>query len=121
SLVEAVKAHAVFLPTGTKPQAPVEKQFAVFLRRIGTNGEIWGIASLFGIAEGTTVRYCERVMTAIRALVQEYVVWPREDYRDEVHTGFSEIAGFPSVIDCIDGTHVPPKQQKQGRLFQPEI
>ncbi|CAG8664161.1 6218_t:CDS:1, partial [Dentiscutata heterogama] len=36
----------------------------------------------------------------------EYIVWPQEDYRNEVHKGFERF-GFPMVIGAIDGSHIP--------------
>ncbi|CAG8812667.1 13834_t:CDS:1, partial [Dentiscutata erythropus] len=47
-----------------------------------------------------------RLIIAIRSLKDKYIVWPRENYRKEVHKGFEKFE-FPIVIEAIDGSHIP--------------
>lgn len=118
SLLIKIKSHSVFQPTGTKPQAPVELQLAIFLRRIGSKDEIFGICSRYGIAEGTVYLYCKRVMIAILSLKHELIKWPTGELRKMVHLGFNKIGGFNNVIGAIDGTHII---LGNAPLKQPEI
>ncbi|CAG8788652.1 20275_t:CDS:2 [Gigaspora margarita] len=67
----------------------------------------WTILTLFGICEATVLNFLNRVIIAIRSLRSEYIVWPSENYRQEVNTGFEQIQGFPIVIGAIDESHIP--------------
>src|SRR6266498_4023321 len=106
SLITKIETHSIFQSTGNKQQAPVELQLAIFLRRIGSKDEIFSICSRFGIAEGTVYLYCKRVMLAILSLKNSLVIWPTEEPRKIVHSGFKNIGGFENVIGAIDGTHI---------------
>jgi len=106
SLITKIETHSIFQSTGNKQQAPVELQLAIFLRRIGSKDEIFSICSRFGIAEGTVYLYCKRVMLAILSLKNSLVIWPTEESRKIVHSGFKNIGGFENVIGAIDGTHI---------------
>jgi hypothetical protein len=106
-LVDTIGQHNCFHQTGTKHQAPVAKQAAVFLRRMGSQADNFDIAALFGISEGTVMKYCARVCEAILAMAKDHITWPKGEYRDQVHEGFESIAGFPDVIGYIDGAHFP--------------
>ncbi len=45
NLLMKIKSHLIFQSSGNKPQAPVELQLAIFLRRIGSKDEIFSICS----------------------------------------------------------------------------
>ncbi|RIB27550.1 hypothetical protein C2G38_2137784 [Gigaspora rosea] len=47
-----------------------------------------------------SINYCYTIFK------DEYIVWPQENYRKEVHKGFENF-GFPMVIGAIDGSHIP--------------
>jgi hypothetical protein len=113
-----IQSHPIFQPTSNNQQAPVELQLAVFLRRVGSKDEIFGICSRYGISEGTVYLYCKRVMTAILSLKSELVKWPTGELRRMVHLGFNNIGGFNNVIGAIDGTHII---LGTAPLKQPEI
>ena len=106
--------HPIFQNNSRNSQAPIELQFAVFLRRIGSKESIFEICSRFEIAEGTVYLYCKRVMTAIFSLKKTLIKWPTGENKQIIHKGFKNIGGFRNVIGSIDGTHVvltnkPPK------------
>ncbi|CAB4438252.1 unnamed protein product [Rhizophagus irregularis] len=86
--------------------APVEFQLAVFLRRLGSKEDIFSIYSRYGIAEGTVILYCKRVMKAIISNKEKYVKWPTDQVREFVHEGFKAIGGIEDIIGAIDGTHL---------------
>ncbi|CAG8541088.1 hypothetical protein C2G38_2192460 [Gigaspora rosea] len=71
-------------------------QLAVVLYRLGSNASLWTIATLFGKCEQTILNFLDRLIIAIRSLKDEYIVWPQENYRKEVHEGFENF-GFPMV------------------------
>jgi hypothetical protein len=117
-LILKIESHSIFQSTGNKPQAPVELQLSIFLRRIGSKDEIFGICSRYGISEGTVYLYCKRVMIAIFSLKHELVKWPTGELRKLVHLEFNKIGGFNNVIGAIDGTHII---LENAPLKQPEI
>src|SRR5437764_14957245 len=117
NLILKIELHSIFQPTGNKPQAPVELQLAIFLRKIGSKDEIFGICSRYGISEGAVYLYCKRDMIAILSLKHELIIWPTGELRKMVHLGFNKIEGFNNVIGAIDGTHIilgnaPSKQSE---------
>src|SRR5256885_9790819 len=117
NIILKIESHSIFQPTGNKPQAPVELQLAIFLRKIGSKDEIFGICSRYGISEGAVYLYCKRVMIAILSLKHELIIWPTGELRKMVHLEFNKIGGFNNVIGAIDGTHIilgntPSKQSE---------
>ena len=65
-LVQVLQNDTVFQNKGNKPQAPVEFQLVIFLRRLGSKDDILSICSRFGICEGTVILYVSHVMKAIK-------------------------------------------------------
>ncbi|GES94479.1 putative nuclease HARBI1 [Rhizophagus clarus] len=94
------------------------KHGAIFLRRVGSKNEIFGICSRYDILEGTVYLCCKRVMIAILSLKNELVKWPTGELKRMVHLGFNNIGGFNNVIGAIDGTYII---LGTASLKQPEI
>ena len=64
-LTNFIRSHPVFSSQGSKPQACVKLQLAVFLFRLGSTGSLFEVCSRFGIGEGTVILYTKRVIQAI--------------------------------------------------------
>lgn len=105
-LVSMLITHPIFHNNSNNPQAPVELQLAVFLRRIGSKEDVFGICSKFGIAEGTVYLYCKRIMIAIFSLKKTLVKWPTGEVKQSTLEGFKNIGGMENVIGAIDGSHI---------------
>ncbi|GBC00351.1 hypothetical protein RclHR1_03820016 [Rhizophagus clarus] len=91
-LVNLLSSHSIFQTNNVKKQAPVELQLAVFLRRLGSKEDVFSICSLYGIAEGTILLYCKRIMKAVISYKSNYIKWPtNEQDREFVHDGFESI------------------------------
>ncbi|CAG8683307.1 28008_t:CDS:2 [Gigaspora margarita] len=105
-LVDKIKFHSVFYSNSYHNQTDIAIQLAVVLYRLGSNASLWTIATLFGKCEQTILNFLDRLIIAIRSLKDEYIVWPQENYRKEVHEEFEKF-GFPMVIGAIDGSHIP--------------
>jgi hypothetical protein len=104
-LVNLIKNHSIFQNNNSKQQSPVELQLAVFIRRLGLRNDIFSICSNFGIAEGTVILFCKRVIKAIISYKTSYVKWPNSQVREFIHEGFKAIGGIEDIIGSIDGTH----------------
>ena len=57
-----------------------------------------------GPSPQTVGRIIRRVAEALYSLQDDVICWPQNT--DKIVSDFYEIAGFPSVAGCIDGTHV---------------
>jgi hypothetical protein len=105
ALVNNLIDHPIFQSNNAKQQAPVELQLAVFLRRLGSKEDVFSVCSRYGIAEGTVLLFCKRIMKAIISLKKKYIKWPTEHAREFVHDGFKSIGGIEDIIGAVDGTH----------------
>jgi len=113
-VLDQIEDCQVFTTVGNKkkgrPQAPVIHQLMVFLKYVGTEGS--GTASknqrnMFGIGEGSSDVYRDRVMTAILKLKPIYYGWPDKDERKKLAKKVQKKTGFPNVIGIADGTLFP--------------
>jgi len=73
------------------------------------------LAFSHGVSTDTVFRAIHRV-TDVRVTLQGDVVkWPENC--NDIAREFRDIAGFPAVAGCLDGTHVmvsPPKSDEEG-------
>lgn len=64
-----------------------------------------------------TSHYC--VMQVCRAIAENlrntYISWPDKNTQILIATEFESKTGFPNVIGCIDGTHIPVKAPAHDR------
>jgi hypothetical protein len=119
ALVNLINTHPIFQSNYIKQQAPVELQLAVFLRKLESKDDVFSICSRYGIAEGTVLLYCKRIMKAIISYKAEYIKWPTGQDRKFVHDGFEAIGGIENIIGAIDGTHfiLQNAPQKEKYLY----
>lgn len=63
----------------------------------------------FGVAESTILNCTRKCVKAILAFNQldEIVSWPSAQAANATERFFSEKTGFPGVVGCIDGSHIP--------------
>ena len=80
------------------------QQLLVFLHFLGTNSFYHVMHSCHGISTSTVWNVIDRVTPAILSLQRELVCWPKQPLR--ITSKFHDIAGFPCVAGCVDGTHV---------------
>ena len=106
-LTNFIRSHPVFSSQGSKPQACVELQLAVFLFRLGSTGSLFEVCSRFGIGEGTVILYTKRVIQAIISKKKKFVKWPTSEERQRVHEGFESLGGLKNVIGAVDETYIP--------------
>ncbi|CAB4419321.1 unnamed protein product [Rhizophagus irregularis] len=101
-IVNKICNHKIF----QKQRIPVKKQLVVVLYRLDGKFIIWNIFSKFEIAEGTILLFTSRIISVLKSLKSQVIIWPHNTYHQEVHNGFEEKQGFPNVIGTLNGTHV---------------
>lgn len=90
-------------------------QLLTTLRFFATGGHISSIADFMGMHTSTASRIISKVSGAIASLRPRYVKMPEGNEIIDVQTDFFNIAGFPRVLGCIDGTHI--RIQSPGNVF----
>lgn len=80
------------------------QQLLVFLHFLGTNSFYHVMHLCHGISTSTVCNVIDRVTPAILSLRRELICWPKQPLR--IASKFHDIAGFPCVAGCMDGTHV---------------
>ena len=75
------------------------------------------LANLFGMANRGTAHYC--IMQVLQEIVgklhDEYISWPHQCQYKFMANEFAEKNGFPDVIGCIDGMHIPIRPPANDR------
>ena len=84
--------------------APVETQFATFMRFFGSpaNHHL-NVARDCGISAGSVFGYVARVVKALRQLRTQAVKWPTGERLEDIKTAFRDM-GFSEAIGAIDGS-----------------
>lgn len=94
-------------PTQRSHAIPVETQLKMALRFYASGSFFEVIGDTFGYHKSTVSRCIHSVTDALVEKAPEYIVWPSTPVeRQRIVNGFYSIAGFPSVIGAVDGTHV---------------
>ncbi|XP_071636126.1 putative nuclease HARBI1 isoform X2 [Temnothorax longispinosus] len=88
---------------GIERKSP-EEDVLVFLWFAGNKESLRCVATLFGIFLRTVFYQCNRVMKYLTEIAGQVIKFP--DDLDEEARSFEEIAGFPGVIGCIDGSYI---------------
>ena len=90
----------------------LEKRVAVTLHYLKDQGSMRMTANAFGIARCTVGQIIQEIcMILTKNIGPELIKFP--ETKEEVSTeisAFLQRFGFPQVIGCIDGTHIPIKQ-----------
>ena len=60
------------------------------------------IGDTVGVEKSTVSRIIRRVSLALA----QYCEWPSDDRKKKIKSAFFQMAGFPGLVGCIDGTHV---------------
>lgn len=105
-----------FLRHDTRRNRALEprEQLLTFLHLCGTDQFYHVARDIHGPSTSTICRLMKRVSEAIITLEQEFVRFPPNAVEEA--NRFRDIAGFPSVVGCVDGTHVkvtPPSAQEE--------
>ncbi|XP_060576823.1 putative nuclease HARBI1, partial [Ruditapes philippinarum] len=83
------------------------QQILITLRFLATGNFMQVIGDTFGMDIASVSRVITKVTDILFGLKDQVIKFPMTDTdRRKVMNGFYAIRGFPSVIGCIDGTHV---------------
>jgi hypothetical protein len=75
------------------------------------------IANMYGFTNKGSAHYCVMEVLDVLAtqLHNKYIKWPTGEQCSMIAAEFEEKTGFPGVIGCIDGTHIPIKPPASER------
>ncbi|XP_053380159.1 putative nuclease HARBI1, partial [Mercenaria mercenaria] len=93
-------------PTHRSCALSPKQQILIALRFFATGSMYQVIGDTMGFNKGTVSRAVDSVTNALLGHFKDFVSWPTPDEKKKISTGFYQLAGFPNVIGCIDGTHV---------------
>lgn len=84
----------------------VKQQIMIALRFYGSGSHLQVVGDTMGFDKSTVSRVIDSVTNALVSRKNQFIKWPTDDRKNAIKHGFFEMAGFPNVIGCIDGTHV---------------
>nr|XP_057940329.1 putative nuclease HARBI1 [Doryrhamphus excisus] len=79
----------------------------VALRFFANGSFLYNIGDAENISKATVCRAVRKVSLALKRQINSFVVFPGHKPVGVIKEEFHRIAGFPGVIGCIDGTHIP--------------
>ncbi|XP_061584557.1 putative nuclease HARBI1 [Cololabis saira] len=79
----------------------------VALRFFANGRYLYNVGDAEHLSKATVCRAVRKVCLALKRLLSIFVVFPGHKPVQAIKEEFHRIAGFPSVIGCIDGTHIP--------------
>ena len=119
SLLQLIEADLSFSSKRNNFVPPI-LQLATALRFYATGNFQKTDGDLIGIDQSSTCRIVHRVSQSIAKRKQVFINFPTGLSLCEVKRQFHEIARFPNVIGCIDGTHIPISSpgEEQAELYR---
>lgn len=97
---------------------PVETKVLCFLSHLRSGSFQWCLGSLSGVSQSSVSRIIEDCLNFTLTLTPSVIQFP-QSIQDIIRTKqrFAEIAGFPNIIGCIDGTQIPIKAPIQNEAI----
>ncbi|XP_056023137.1 putative nuclease HARBI1 [Ostrea edulis] len=81
-------------------------QLLVFLRFDATGAFHQLIGDSIHFSRSTAGRCIRRVASALVSLANRYIIFPTDQNATNTKRKFHNIAGFPGVLGCVDGTFI---------------
>lgn len=100
--------YEIHPPTNRSYALSATKQVLITLRFLATGSFLQVIGDTFaGLHKSTISRVLRRVCIALARKLDQFVKFPEtREEKDEIKRGFYELAGFPCVLGCVDGSHI---------------
>ncbi|RUS91083.1 hypothetical protein EGW08_001108 [Elysia chlorotica] len=103
----ADEVEPLLMPEGERGGVlPVILQVCLTLRYLITGNFQDAVGEMIGVSQSTVSRTVRKVLDIFLVLVPRYIRAPTQQEANFQKRLFSEMAGFPGVFACIDGTHV---------------
>ncbi|XP_071118415.1 putative nuclease HARBI1 [Haliotis cracherodii] len=94
-------------PTQRSHALNVHQQLMIAFRFYASGSFLQVIGDTMGVDKNTVSRVIVDVTDALVKRKNEFIKWPTQEcYIRQVQDGFFALGGFPSVLGCIDGTHI---------------
>ncbi|XP_044185482.1 putative nuclease HARBI1 [Thunnus albacares] len=88
--------------------ALTSQQILCIVLRFFANGSfLYNVRDAEHLSKATVCRAVRKVCLALKRLLPIFVIFPGHKPVRAIKEEFHRIAGFPCVIGCIDGTHIP--------------
>lgn len=84
-----------------------EQILCVALRFFANGSFLCSVGDAEHLSKSTVCRAVRKVCLALKRLLPTFVIFPGHKPVRTIKKEFHKIAGFPSVIGCIDCTHIP--------------
>ncbi|XP_062849576.1 putative nuclease HARBI1 [Trichomycterus rosablanca] len=81
----------------------------IALRFFANRSFLYNVGDAEHLGKATVCRSARKVCLALKRLLYNFVVFPGHKPIMNIKEEFHRIAGFPRVIGCMDGTHIPIK------------
>ncbi|KAK0134932.1 putative nuclease HARBI1 [Merluccius polli] len=92
----------------TSHRALTSQQILCVALRFFANGSfLYNVGDAEHLSKATVCRVVRKVCLALKRLLPIFIVFPGHKPVRAIKEEFYRIAGFPSVIGSIDGTHIP--------------
>ena len=104
-------------PTNRSHALSVSTQVLIGLRYLASGSFQQVIGDILGVDKSTVSRVLIQFLDALISKKDQFIKFPRNIAEKNIlKQGFYEIAGFPSVIGCIDCTHVRIKTPNENEM-----
>ncbi|KAK3513690.1 hypothetical protein QTP70_028774 [Hemibagrus guttatus] len=84
-----------------------EQMLCVALRFFANGTFLYKIGDAENISKATVCRIVRKVCLALKRFLHIFLVFPTHKPLRAIKEDFQRIAGFPNVVGCINGTHIP--------------
>ena len=98
---------ATIRPTSRSHSIPTTTQLAVTLQFLATGTFQTVVASCHGISQCSVSRCIATITDALCARAKDFIYFPNVDGQKRNQLLFQEKYGFPKVLGCVDGSHIP--------------
>lgn len=94
-------------PHLTSRTVSVEKKLLATLWLLGNKESFRGVADRFNFDKGFLHAIVMEICTGLRTLRPEFLSWPDRQQQAQIASSFLRKTGFPGIVGCIDGSHIP--------------
>jgi len=84
----------------------VRAMILITLRFLATGAFFNVVGDSMGYHKCTVSRVVAQVTDALCSRLRRFVVWPNQEARRRSMEAFYDVAGFPYVVGCVDGSHI---------------